>query len=164
MKKKGDAYRILWNSIARLPFIALLLIIFSYIAANFSATAIDAYRSNDQILIKRVLYSPTALAYQDPETLRVYPGIIDLSKATQENIDSAFVLNVSYIAAKVEIKTIVGTTLHELYINKVWYDRWNPYSSYEQYDKEVFKQYVLLRNGDALNRGLVRIHVISPNG
>ncbi len=39
------------------------------------------------ILIQRFLSSPDCFTYQDKETLRFYPGIIDLEKFTQENFD-----------------------------------------------------------------------------
>ena len=163
MNKKGDAYKILWNTIIRLPYIAILFLIFVYLNNSLTSTALESYKINDVVTVKRILYSPNALAYQDPDTLRVYPGIIDLDKANQEFMDNSFSISENIIAARIEIKSLLGTEIMELYINKKWYDRWNPISSFDQFNKEIFKRPVLIKDYAGVRLGIIKIHVISPN-
>lgn len=42
------------------------------------------------VLIQRFLNNPDCLAYQDENTSRVYPGIVDLEKFTSERLDHCF--------------------------------------------------------------------------
>jgi hypothetical protein len=165
MNKKGDAYEILWNTLIRLPYIALLFIIFAYMYTNLVDTALDSHRINDQITIKRILYSPNALAYRDDATERVYPGIIDITKANQPSFQKAFVTgDTNDFAAKVEITTLANNEVREIFINEEWYKRWTPLTSFDQYEKEIFRRPVLIKDKDIYFPGIIKIHIISKNG
>ncbi|MFH2019889.1 MAG: hypothetical protein ABIJ34_00595 [archaeon] len=164
MNKKGDAYEILWNTIIRLPYIALIFIIFVYMYSNLIDTALDSHKINDQITLQRIIYSPDALAYKDPQTNRVFPGIIDVTKATQESFEKAFLIGEgNNIAAKIELTTLADNDIRELYVNKIWYERWSPLTNFDQYDKSIIRRPVLIRNKGILFPGIIKIHVISKN-
>ena len=165
MNRKGDAYEILWNSLIRLPYLALLFIIFAYMYTNLVDTALDSHRINDQITIKRILYSPNALAYKDEITERVYPGIIDIQKANQPNFEKAFLVGPgNEFAAKVEITTLANSEVRELFINEIWYKRWTPLTTFEQFEKEIFRRPVLIKDKDTYFPGIIKIHIITKNG
>ncbi|MBN2368474.1 hypothetical protein JXC34_05640 [Candidatus Woesearchaeota archaeon] len=162
--KKGDAYEILWHIVVRLPYIAILFIIFMYINVNMTSTAMDSQRVNSNIISSRIIISPGALAYQDPDTGRVYPGIIDKEKFTQETIDAAFkVIDNTRIAARIELESISGEDLGSIYINENWYDRWTPYTAFERFDRDVFRKIVQIKTEKDIIPGVIKIHVVSPD-
>lgn len=70
-------------------FISLLIfIVFLFVTDGFR-TNIE-YRSRGSeagILISRIIYSPTCFVYYDIDTLRYYPGVIDINRFNQITFD-----------------------------------------------------------------------------
>jgi hypothetical protein len=162
--KKGGAYEIFWYTLLRLPILVILFSLLGYISYSLSVNALDSHRVNDIIIANRIIYSPNALAYQDPETLRVYPGIIDLSKAEQSEFEKGFLtMDITRAASRIEISDADGNPLREVYINEVWYNRWTPLVGFQQYDMSVFRYPVLIREGGYYRSGVIKISVVGPN-
>ena len=159
INKKGesgvwDIYNFLHYLFVRTPFLIAFAAVFMYVLYVLSNNSLDSHHINNLILDKRIIYSPSSLAYQDKETGRVYPGIIDLSKAEQTSFEKAFVLAENdKIATKIEISSLSGELLKELYINKDWYDRWSPLSSFPKYSKEIYQMPVQIKKEAAIISG-----------
>lgn len=58
---------------------------------NYAQTEVPA-RLEDLMIIKRFMNNPDCLAYEDEQISRIYPGIIDLAKAEQENMDGCIIM------------------------------------------------------------------------
>lgn len=154
--------RVFWNSMGRIPFIALMFIIFVYMNNTLVAQALDSHKINDAITIKRI--TNVALAYKDPVTKRYFPGVIDQRKMKQEIFESHFILEAEkQVTAKVELSTVLGTEIGTAYINKKWYDRWVPYSNFQEFNKGIYRRYVLIKGEEGFSQGILKIHIISPS-
>lgn len=68
-------------------FCLLLLFIMSMEIINISyiPEGLEEY-----IFTQRFMNNPECFTYQDKDTLRIYPGIIDLEKFKQENLDNCY--------------------------------------------------------------------------
>ena len=158
MNKKADTYHILWNTIIRLPYIAVLYLIFFFLLNSLISTSTDSSNLVDSIVMKRIL---STLAYRDGETSRLYPGIIDTGKFSTQVIDKAFVLNDRKIAARIDLLNLESGGSKTIYLNELWYGRLSPYSRFEQYEKDVFREYVLVKDGARVDPGVIKISVMS---
>src|SRR3989344_8195522 len=80
----------------------LLAFIFLYMHSAFANYQTGKVECTDtaiqEIMIAKVLYGD-CFTYTDPQTQQTLPGTIDLSKFTQENLDTCF----SYITEKVKL-------------------------------------------------------------
>jgi hypothetical protein len=161
MNKRADGERILWTALARLPYLALIFIIFVYINNNLTVQGLNSNKIDQEIITNRIINS--ALVYTDPYTKRPYPGIIDFEKAEQEYFNRHFELeNEQKMAAKVEISLLSGEVIKEVYMNEKWYERWNPYSSFEKYEKSISKKNIIIFREEKFVPGIIKIHVIAP--
>jgi len=72
-------------------FLFIVFILFSYlILGNISSTITFPENIETTVLINRFLNSPECFAYQDEETGRIYTGIIDLDKFSNENLNECY--------------------------------------------------------------------------
>ncbi|MBN2421881.1 hypothetical protein JXB41_01525 [Candidatus Woesearchaeota archaeon] len=161
--KKAQAFNIMHWSFTRIPFIIGLIIIFYLFFSSQYNFALETHKVGDYIFEKRFLYSPNALAYQDPETKRVYPGIIDMTKFDEDNINKSFVFEKSYIAAKFELTDLETGHVKEIYVNEKWYNRWSSYTSFEQYDQYILKRFVLIKTKDGFTKGFLKMDLVVNN-
>ena len=88
--KKGTGY-ILGKKpvyfILVLLFLTVSFLLFSFvISSNISTSNKIPENVRLTVMINRFLNSPECLAYMDEETGRVYPGIVDLSKLSKEQM------------------------------------------------------------------------------
>ncbi len=71
--------------------LTISFILFSYaISREVSSTTVIPDNLEMTILTNRFLNSPDCLAYQDKETGRAYPGIIDLEKFNDEALEKCY--------------------------------------------------------------------------
>jgi len=71
--------------------LTISFLMFSYaISKEVSSTAYIPNNLEANILINRLLNSPYCFAYQDEETGRAYPRIIDLEKFNEKNLEDCY--------------------------------------------------------------------------
>ena len=78
-KKKGQADYLISNSFR----IAFMVMINFYVS-----TKIDVHNLQAQALLNRILYSD-AVMYSNPQTARVYVGIVDMAKFNDASLDAS---------------------------------------------------------------------------
>lgn len=138
--------------IYRMIFLIVVAFVLVLLVGKFVQTNIDVRETEARLMIERIMYSPNTFNYVEPETGRVYPGIIDLEKfsaakdqnppakdqqtAPSQRLDAA----VSYgnydfiLAAKLELKNPDGTKFKDskdaeiapVFLNKDNYNNWKP--------------------------------------
>jgi len=163
LNKKAAAFKILNYSILRILFIALLFYIIYLFAYSQIKINIDIEDTKSLIFVKRLLYSPNSISYTDPITGRTYPGIIDLERFDPTIPEKAFNFSKNNLAAKIELTNLENNEKKEIYLNKKWYDRWEPLTKFEQYKKTIKQRYVLINDKGKLKKGLLRIDVVLSN-
>jgi hypothetical protein len=162
--KKGAGFKILNYSFLRILFIALLFYIVYLFAYSQIKVNIDTDDTKALIFVKRILYSPNSISYVEPITGRAYPGIVDPENFKPDALDSAFNITTTGIAAKIELTNLEDGNQKEIYLNKKWYDRWEPLAKFSRYEKIIKKRYVLINDEGELKKGLLRIDVVLANG
>lgn len=163
LNKKAVSFKMLNYSILRILFIALLFYIVYLFAYSQIKVNIDIDDTKSLIFVKRLLYSPNSIAYTNSITGRTYPGIIDLDRFNSATLEKAFNFSKNNIAAKIELTDLEGNEKKEIYLNKKWYDRWEPLTKFEQYKKTIKQRYVLINDNGKLKKGLLRIDVVLSN-
>ncbi len=161
MNRKGFSFSMLNWMLTRIPFIIGLVIIFNVFYTSQFNFALDAHNTANLIFEKRFIYS--TLAYKDPETGRAYPGVIDISKFSDEGINESFIFDRNYIAARFTLKDLDTSISQVVYLNRIWFDRWSPYTTFTQYDRFSMNRPVWIRDGDVMKKGLLKIEVIIDN-
>lgn len=82
MSKKGIiSFETLMMGIIRMVEYIIAFFILYAIVSMFIITKVDTSRTEGQVYTNRIIY---AASYQDPETGRLYPGVIDSEKMTNE--------------------------------------------------------------------------------
>jgi hypothetical protein len=131
MYKKGQANHLFHNAI-RIGFMVFALLAF-FILLNFYVNSkVEVQFLQSEALLNRILYSD-AIMYSDTDTSRVYPGIIDMAKFNDANLDSS----ISYgdykrhAAAKLKLLSKIPDAQGSLwkadaYLNKQHYDNMKP--------------------------------------
>lgn len=163
LNKKGVSFKILNYSILRILFIALLFYITYLFAYSQIKVNIDIDDTKSMIFVKRLLYSPNSIPYTNPVTERTYPGIIDIERFNPTTLENAFNFTKNNIAAKIELTNLENDEKKEIYLNKKWYDRWEPLTKFKQYKKTIKQRYVLINNNGKLEKGVLRIDVVLSN-
>ena len=166
MRKKGEGFNIFNYAIPRLIFIVIFFSTVYLFTSSQLKASINTRELQEEIFLQRLLYSPKGLSFSDPATGRLYPGTIDIDKLKKdpETLEQAFAADEKRFAAKIQITDIETKEKHELFINKVGYERWNPLIKFPQYGKSILKSYVLLKEGDEIAKGALRIDVVIARG
>ncbi|MBN2052293.1 hypothetical protein JW756_02210 [Candidatus Woesearchaeota archaeon] len=90
--KRGEALHIGFTMVYLIIF-AVILIVMAFVLVLTTQRYIDGFLAYDQNIPKHI-YAYRAinncLAYQDPVTLRYYPGVIDFTKYKQEVLDNCY--------------------------------------------------------------------------
>tara|TARA_Y100000310_G_C20615762_1_gene780524 strand:+ start:818 stop:1297 length:480 start_codon:yes stop_codon:yes gene_type:complete len=94
MNKKGEGYNVatktiswmIMGGILTMAVLALAIILSVYQSAAFSVPG--ELRAN--AISQRFVNTPECFTYQDSETGRVYPGVIEIEKFTQARMDNCY--------------------------------------------------------------------------
>lgn len=163
LNKKGVSFKILNYAILRILFIALLFYITYLFAYSQIKVNIDIDDTKSLIFVKRLIYSPNSISYTDPVTERIYPGIIDIERFNPATLENTFNFTKNNIAAKIELTNLENNEKKEIYLNKEWYDRWEPLTKFKQYKKTIKQRYVLINNNGNLEKGVLRVDMVLSN-
>lgn len=130
---KRGALEYLMSNFVRICFTMVAITIFFLMINYYVNNKIDAQRLQEETLLNRILYSG-AIMYSDPVTSRVYPGIVDIGKMDNANIDKE--INYGefgrHAAAKIKLErkitgnTAQSTLIKDAYLNKNQFDNWQP--------------------------------------
>lgn len=89
--RKGltESNKMLYWTVIVLPFIIILTGVVILVVFNVRESIGGVLPGTEELIIEtRLLYSPNCLAYKDQYTGRVYTGMIDLDKFTEETLTS----------------------------------------------------------------------------
>jgi hypothetical protein len=160
--KRGQGFKIFNYSIFRMMFFTIFFSTVYLFTTSQLKAEVNTGPIQEAQLLSRLLYSPNALVATDEITSRTYAGILDMERINSKNniLDKAFERGNAKIAAKIQITLLDGNTKVETYVNKKEYDRWAPLVKFSQYEKSINKVYVLVKDGDVLKPGLMRVDVV----
>ena len=87
-KSSFDLGAMIYYAMVSIFILVFIMFTYLFIINGFSTNIVYTSRGAESaVLINRALYSPNCFAYYDIDTLRTYPGVIDLNKFNQENFD-----------------------------------------------------------------------------
>jgi len=136
-KKALGAYDMIYW-IARILFAVFMLITLYTVATIYESKILDTAEIEAKLFKHYILYSPNGLSYTDPNTGRLYPGVVSLDNFNSERLESAASFGEinNMIAAKITLYGPKGgPPINEVYYNKDRYDAWFPLT----YSPKVFK-------------------------
>lgn len=163
MDHRGTSFKMMNWSFSRIIFITLLLFTVYLLVTSTIRYQLNVSELQNLIITKKLLNSPDSFTYTDPVTLRTYPGIIDLGKFSTENLENTFNVESINVAVKLELTDLENNVAYEAYLNKKWYDRWSPISSFDKYDSIIDKRYVLIKVDNGFHKGLLKMNVVVSN-
>ncbi|HLC73540.1 MAG TPA: hypothetical protein VJH20_02805 [Candidatus Nanoarchaeia archaeon] len=120
--KKG-AFTLSIEDIQAIPkLITLYFVVFVILIGvlMFYSRDIDAKKSESQTLFMRLLYSKNCAAYNDG--LRTYPGIIDLGKFTEENLNKCYAVKDTLVGLNFILKDFTGNIVKEAKLSDISVD------------------------------------------
>ena len=163
MNKKGVSFKILNMTFFRMLFITLTFFVVFLFTSYQIQEKIEIQDIKNTVFITRALYSPTSFSYADIDTGRVFPGIIDMARFNDNQLNNSFYYSGNNMAARFEIKYIDSNKTKKAYLNKKYYDRWAPLTTFKKYSQTTKFRYILVQEEDELNKAVLRIDVVSLN-
>ena len=144
--------------------IALSIVI---LVNKFLVLSVDVHSLETNLLLNRLIYSPDCLSYQD-DTLTSKPGIIDLQKFSEANLNSCLYFGErnDFAAANLSLVFFDSTPRNSTYYNSVGYQLLNPRAGLTGPGGSTRLsdwRYVLVRDSIGLKRALLLIDVVVPN-
>lgn len=90
MNKKGQGEKTIFYIGFAFIFMGILMTLFYVFARETTDEYFIANGLEDFVFAQRFLNNPSCFTYQDIDTLRTYPGIIDTGKFTKENLEKCY--------------------------------------------------------------------------
>lgn len=160
MNKKAQIDQILeW--VIRLIFLTIVTTVIFLILSSHFSSGLNTHYIENVILTRRLIYSPNLLAYQDPITSRVYPGIVDETKFNTQILDSKLVYEEKRIAAVLELTNLETNETLKVYVNEERARAWDDYINIGGYDKSTLKRYVKIHNNGKFYQGILKMKVVT---
>ncbi len=161
VNKKAQMSVVLNFVIYKLPIIITLAVFLNIVLKSYYNTGLNSHNIENKILVQRILYSEDLLAYKDKDTLRVYPGIVDLKKFSTEHLEEGIDLTKNNrVAANIELINLETKDLKKAYINEERARSWDDYVALEGFSSELFIKYVRIFDGGKFYPGVVRILIL----
>lgn len=161
MNKKAVTEDILTYIVYRLPIMIFIAAFLLLVLTQHYTTGLDSHEAESTIMLKRIVYSPNILAYEDPETGRVYPGTIDLSKFETGRLDSGLINKNSKIAANMELENLATGEKLRAYINEQRAKAWDDYVPLGGYDSSYSVRYVKIHDRGSTYPGILKVKVLA---
>ena len=111
-------------------------------------------------LIKRLLYSPELLAYEDGATDRVYPGIVDYEKFDTTRLEDALLSPNNNVAVNLELINLASGESRRAYVNEERARVWDDWSRVGGFDANTLQRYVQIYENGTLYPGVLRMNVL----
>lgn len=145
--------------------ITCLIFIIGVLVSLKAATVTKLTKTNNleyNILINRLIYSPAALAYFDPDIKRAYPGEVDFQKFDEEYLNNALKNAYKVIALRLYLVSIGSNSISkEIYYDRESYDMMKPLVGYERFFSINETRYVLIKKDNERIPGLLNVELIS---
>jgi hypothetical protein len=170
LNKKGDVGAEEWlEQIPYIIFTAVVMIAIFVLVNYYVNLSVNVKPLESEFLFDRMMYSPDTIMYADPTTGIVYPGVIDLTKFTNETLDRS--INYSYerhIAAKLSLFNARKEFVKSAYLNHELFNNLEPLalnkitgaSSAVIYQKTIPAVY---RENDVTAAGFLEVEMLVPN-
>ncbi len=165
MKKKADAN--IFMMIVRFIFVGIILLtVFMFIRISISHS-FDTQETEANIISARLFYQPDCFIYQDPDTNRFYPNIIDLNQFTDDRINSCYSMrnDSGYYAFRAMLFDASNNQIKNITFNSVKFNLYeNLYSStsgkvIDRFIKEIYVQY---KESGNIKQGKIVIELYIP--
>ena len=171
MDKKGQIDAML--NIIRLMVLVAMFLSIVLVARGFIVEKIDIFEIESKLLAQRIFIS-NELNYFDKETNRLYVGIVDLQKFNSPEFEKNLVDSIYYgkinseASAKLTLADLDDGQSYDGYYNKDFYNEKKVLveaklagaGSARRLDTDF---YVLIKDGDKMKRGVLKIDAILPN-
>ncbi len=164
MDKRAQTDTILNWVFYRLPIMIIVVVFFFLILSSYYTTGLTSHDVENLIMIERLTYSQDLLAYEDINTHRVYPGIVDISKFDTEHLEENLKNPNNNIAVNLELTYLDTDETKRAYVNEKQAKAWDDYVAVGGYDLSWVKRYVKVYENDVFRPGILRIKVITKNG
>lgn len=159
--KKGVGEFTIWviRIFALIPIVFMMVIYAnSFLIDNMDVTEIEA-----SILFQRFLYSPDGFSYIDEETLRVYPGEIDITKFNDSILFDSMTLDDNFLGTKFILE--YNDQKKETYLNEDIYFKYRQYSGFGSSIENYQKNYVVkVHDENTIYDGLLKIDMVLVDG
>ncbi len=163
---------IMW--IPRILFLVVLMFAIMLLIRSFVNTTIDSSELQANIFANRILYSPNAVSYFDPDTQRVYPGIVDADKINAAINDKSLEKSIYYGKKNLEIGA--KFSVNDMKENKIdFFYNEDFFKEQEKIAGSGFtegpggarlyvKNYnVIVQKGSVLTNGVLTMKIVIPN-
>ena len=175
LNKRGGTisdHLILW--IPKFIYITIAFLSVVFLVRLLIFNNIDVSSTEARVLANRIFYSPNIISYFDSDTDRTFPGIIDLEKYIKLQVAPnemdrktlTYGSDNGIIAAKITLKNIETNSEYNIFYNNENYDFWEPrilstvVGGSGSVKSIIEQRYVLIKVGDQLQKGILKIHVI----
>jgi len=176
-KRADQTFNVITFMFFRIGFLIVVLFFMVFLVKGYITTSLDVSNLEAQIFMHSILNNKNGIIFNNENTGRSFPEIIDLSKFNNENIASALENTIDYgkdkrhIAAKLELKDIENKKLEnteQIIYNEEWYNRLHTLAVTKIRGpggaKEIIRQFfVLIKDEDDIKKGILEISVVIPN-
>jgi len=173
MKKGLMSFNIL-ITIVRLIFVMIAMAIVVFMIMHYVVVSIDVFDLESNLFAQRMIYSQNSISYKDSETGRLYPGTIDLNNFNQGTLNGLLNRYIyygegsNYAAAKLDLSYLNDTLIRSAYYDEEWFNNWVErarvgWTGIGQVKSKVNEVYVLIKDGDKMIPGKLKIEVLMPN-
>jgi len=160
MNKKGVSYElILW--MGRFALVGLIMVSLFWVIGLFTSIKADTSALEADIILNR-LFSKEGISYNDKFTGRTYPYAVDLNKFSEEQLNKTFTDNYNRFALSLLLSNNETGESKEVFFNKFLYEIGKPLDWSNKYHSEIINNYVLIKDGDKIWRGFLRVIVLVP--
>lgn len=160
--------------IIRLIFFMIVVLFIYHTISSHMKTEVDIFDVESSLIMQRFLFDSNGFSYIDKDTSRQYVGIIDRKKFTNEYYDKVLSKAVYFdsenphLSGKLTLKDVSGNAIDSIIYNKKQYDVWAPIAKAGyikgkggvQINTKQF--YVLIKDDDKLDKGILEIEVVIP--
>lgn len=173
MNKKAQQLSYYALTILRFVWLIVLVVIILFLIAGFSRKEIDHYDTEAHLIYYSLLHSKTGISYFDPDTERVYPGIVPYSIFKDKLIDYNLERNFKYSKEKMAFKITLSynNEKRDIIVGKC-YNLWDGILTATGSRKSkgvggairnTFSRPILFRINDKLERGNMELDIILSN-
>ncbi len=166
--KKGAVEEILEHMPDILLTVIVMVSVFVLVSLLINRN-VEVQDIQDDIFVYRLLYSPSSITFEDNNTGRVYPGVIDAKKVTDDALDKTMAYSYErHITARLDLLSFDEQHVATAYYNKIWYNRLEPLARAQLLGLGGAKLYyhvfpVVYKENGVSKPGLLKIRVIMPN-
>ena len=158
--------------IMRLIFLVVVMLAVVILVRTFIVTEVDSFEAEANLLMERIIYSPTIITYYDDTIERAFPGTIDFEKFQKaaERMDRSLSYGETnkHIGAEIDLLDTGKRRRHKAYYNKEEYEKLDVYARSRLKGPGSARAknttaYVLIRYPDgSISNGIMQIRVVMP--